>query len=246
MAGSAPFAVLLLLYTREAGEAHFVPGTVADAVVPLALGLGLIYFLRYPFRLALARWMGQTLRGEPASVLRATAWAFAHVPTALLYGSLSTLGWSLGALVFYPALWMLRANLAFHRFASATQGAWENLRETERTPLSAFGARLTLVSALLFLVVFLVFWATPGVALDLADWLFKAPVSPLRGLFAFSSVPWLSVALVATWVIVETLWSVSFGIVAMEWQNLSRGADLLKALHSLEDRPRSLNEGLRS
>jgi hypothetical protein len=237
LTGSAPWAVLLLLYLREAREAHVVRGAIA-ALWPLALGLAGVYFLRYPFRLALARWMACADRGgaEGVPAGRALGWAFLHLPTALLYGAISTLGWILGLVAGFPFLAVFLAGFAFHRFAASETGAWQALQESGRVPLGWIGFRLLTVTTLVCLSVFLILWTGPVYALGLAEWLLKADVASLRVLFGPFSLAWVEVAAVLSLTVAELLWSLAFGLLASEWEALRGGADLAAAFRSLVSR----------
>jgi hypothetical protein len=232
--GSAPVAVLLLLFLREAQETLFFQGTTAEALRPLAFGLAGVYFVRFPFRLALARWMAQASHGEEPSLLRALGFAVVHLPTALFYGALSTLGWMLGSIAVVPILGTIRGSLALHRFAATELGAWAALREAGRIPAGRIGLRLIGTAGVLYLCAFLVVWTSPGAALGLAEWLLRAKVAALREVLDPLSPPWLAVALVLPLAGVELLWSVAFGLLSSEWSRLCGASDLLASLHELE------------
>ena len=234
--GSGPPAVLLLLFLRESQESLLVPGATVAAVRPLAFGLAAVWFARFPARLALARWMAAARAGGPASLPAALLFALRETPTAVLYGSLSTLGWLGGALLLFPFVWTFRASLAFHRFASSdltALGAW---RDTARVPASGLGFRLLGLAQLLGLWAFLVLWTSPSTALGLAEWLLRLDVSVWRAFFAWDSLAWLGAAGVLALVAVELLWSVAYGLLAASWETLSQGSDLMARLQAFEAR----------
>ena len=235
--GSAPTAALLLLYLQEAHETLLLGGApTTQGLKPIAFGLAAVFFTRYPFRLALARWMAGAMEGSPVSLPGALAFGLAHVPTALLYASLSVLGWVLGLILLIPYRWVFQSSLAFHLFAAGTRSPWAAFGEGGRLPLAALGSRLSGATTILFLALFLILWTTPGQALGLAEWLFRLNVAPLRPVFALGSGPWLSVALVLPLVAMELLWTLAFGLLAAEWRRLSGGSDLLAALQDIERR----------
>lgn len=237
MLGSAPTAALLLLFLREVHETLLLGGApTTQGLRPLALGLAAVFFTRYPFRMALARWMAGLAEPATVSLPAALAFGLAHTPTALLYASLSVLGWVLGAVIVVPYLWVFQSSLAFHRFAASTQTPWAAFREGARLPLGSLGGRLTGVATTLYLALFLLLWTTPAQALGLVEWLFRLDVAGLRPVFALGSGPWFSVALVLPLVVLELLWTIAFGLLAAEWQKLSGGSDLLAALQDLERR----------
>ncbi len=239
--GTAPGAALLLLLLREAHEFWLVAGQ-ASALAPLCFGVAAVYFLRFPFRLALARFMATATRGERASVLEASAFAFAHLPTSLFYGSVSTLGWLLGAVALFPLIFAFQATLAFHRFAATDLSAWAALKDAGRLPVIAIGIRLLAGAAALAFAVFLVLWTTPGAVLGLAEWLLRADVAALRAVVGASSAAWAAAALIVALTGVELLWTVAFGLLSAEWQKLSGGSDLAAMLDLLERRGASGDE----
>jgi hypothetical protein len=235
--GSAPTAALLLLYLREAHETLLLGGEpTTQGLKPLAFGLAAVFFTRYPFRMALARWMAGAMEGAPVSLPAALGFGLAHTPAALLYASLSILGWVLGAVVLTPYRWVFQSSLAFHRFAAGRQTPWAAFVEGGRLPLGRLGARLSGAATTLYAVLFFLLWTTPRQALGLAEWLFRLDVAALRPVFALGSGPWLSVALVIPLVAVELLWAIAFGLLASEWQKLSGGSDLQAALVDIERR----------
>jgi hypothetical protein len=235
--GSAPTAALLLLYLQEALETLLLGGApTTQGLRPVAFGLAAVFFTRYPFRMALARWMAASMEGTPVSLPRALAFGLAHTPAALLYASLSVLGAVLGAFVLVPWLWIYQASLAYHRFAAGTLSPWAAFAEGGRLPLASLGSRLTGAAVVLFATLFLLLWTTPTQALGLAEWLFRLNVAPLRPVFALSSGPWMAVALVLPLVAVELLWTLAFGLLSAEWQKLSGGSDLHAALLDIERR----------
>jgi hypothetical protein len=235
LCGSAPFALLLVLFLRESYETVLVPGATT-ALGPSAFGLAAVYFVRFPLRLALAHWMAAERSGGRASLLRALAFAFRQLPTALCYGALSTIGWLLGSVVVVPFLLTLRASLAFHVFAGGAQNAGESWRSAGQVPVAAVGWRLSMVASVVYLTLAFVLWSTPGAALGLGEWLLKLNVTALRAVFAPSSVAWLLCALSLAWMAVELLWSVAFGLLVEEWERLSQGSDLNAELDALETR----------
>ena len=243
LSGSAPWSVLLLLYLREAKEAHVVQGGAVAALWPLALGLAGVYFLRFPFRLALARWMAHAGPGgeEGIPAGRALGWALLHFPTALLYGAISTLGWILGLVAGLPFLAVFLVGFAFHRFAASESGAWQVLQEARQVPLAGIGFRLLTVTTLVCLCVFLILWTGPVYALGLAEWLLKADVASLRALFGPSSLVWVEVAAVLSLTVTELLWSLASGLLAAEWEALRGGADLALAFRSLASREQGVS-----
>jgi hypothetical protein len=235
--GSAPTAALLLLYLQEAHETLLLGGApTTQGLKPIAFGLAAVFFTRYPFRMALARWMAGSMEGTPVSLPRALAFGIVHAPTALLYASLSVLGWVLGAIVLVPYRWVFQSSLAFHLFAAGTQSPWAAFRDAGRLPLASLGSRLSGASTVLYLALFVILWTTPSQALGLAEWLFRLNVAPLRPVFALGSGPWFSVAVVLPLVAMEMLWSLAFGLLAAEWRRLSGGSDLQAALQDIERR----------
>ncbi|MBI2194625.1 MAG: hypothetical protein HYU36_21810 [Planctomycetes bacterium] len=237
--GSAPFAALLLFYVREAEEGHYFTGSVSEAMRPVALGLAGVYFARFPFRLALARWMAQTVSGAPASSVRALGWAVLHLPTSLFYGAVSTLGWFLGSVLIVPFSLSIQANLAFHRFAVTRETAWTAFRESSRIPAGGVGSQLLAVSGVLTLCGFLILWMAPAAALGLAEWTVKADVVGLQQVFGLRSPPWIAISFLFPLIGVDLLWTVAFGLLHVEWQNLTQGADLLGDLRKLEKEERT-------
>lgn len=234
--GSAPFALLAVLFLREAHEATLLaPGSAAGLFGP-ALGLGALWLWRFPCRLALAHWMAQQRQGRPPSLTRALLFALAQWPAALQYGCLATLGWMAGLALVLPLALTLRGSLALHLFAagrSSSSAAWS---EAGRVPHGALGWRLLLTNLVLAALGLLVIWSAPGAALGLAEWLLRADVSALRELLGLSSGAWLLTALALDWMLVELLWSVAWGLAAEEWERLSGGADLVRRLAGLESR----------
>jgi len=234
--GSAPFAVLLVLFLRESYEAVLVPGGDVRGLLPLAWGLGAVYLWRYPFRLGLARVMAAERGRVDASPVRALGFALRHLPTALHYGSLAALGVAGGAVVVLPFVWCVRAGFALHVFAAGELSSREAYRRAAAAPLSLPGFRLASVASLVFLALWLVLWTAPSYALGLAEWLLKLDVTALRELFAWNSVVWLLVSLAVAWLVVELLWLIALGLLAEEWERLSAGADLAAELDALEHR----------
>ena len=232
--GSVPFAAPMLFFFREAGETLFFEGTTAAAMKPLAFGLAMLYFVRFPFRLALARWMNETLAGRTASIPRTLGWSLLHLPTALLYGAISLQGWLFGSLLVAPFLFTFQSSMAFHRFASADLNAWAALKASVRIPVFGLGARLLSVCTLVFAFAFIIIWTSPMAAFTLAEWLFEADVAAMREVFALDSVTWIGISAVFPLVGLEILWCVAFGLLSATWQNLSYGTDLLSALDELE------------
>jgi hypothetical protein len=234
--GSAPFAVLAVLYLRESYETLLLPGGSVASLRPLAFGLAGVYLLRFPLRLALARVMAARRRGEPAGVVRGLGFALVQAPAALYYGCLSTVGWLAGLVVVLPFAVCVRASLAFHLFAAGRQSAREAYREASHAPVVAVGFRLAGVLLLVYLGFALVAWTTPASALGLAEWLLALDVTALREVFGLGSATWLLVSLASAWLVAELLWSVAFGLLAQEWERLAQGADLAAELHALESR----------
>jgi hypothetical protein len=234
--GSAPFAVLAVLYLRESYETILLPGGSVASLRPLAFGLAGVYLLRFPCRLALARTMAAVRRGEPAGALRAALFGVAHAPAALYYGCLSTIGWLAGSVALLPFAVCVRASLAFHLFAAGRQSAREAYRAAARAPVVGLGFRLSGVLLLAHLGLALVLWTAPASALGLAEWLLKLDVSALDPVLGLGSVTWLLVSLAGAWLATELLWSVAFGLLAAEWERLAQGADLLAELDALESR----------
>ena len=237
LAGSALPAALFLLFLREAQETLFFAGSTAETMKPVALGLAAVYFLRFPSRLALARWMAAARRGRPESLWGASRFALLHLPSALFYGSLSTLGWIAGAVLIVPLAAVWYAGLAFHTFAASdVTSARDALREVRRIPLGTLGLRLMNVTGVVVLTGFLILWSAPQALLGLAEWLARADVSALRAVVGSTSALWAGTALVLALVLAELLWSVAFGLLAGEWETVSRGADLARELAHLESR----------
>jgi hypothetical protein len=203
---------------------------------PLAFGVAAVYFLRFPFRLALARFMVASARGDAAGVPSALGFALLHAPTALFYGAVATFGWILGSLVALPIVATLHAGLAFHRFAVGDASALGALREAMRIPSAGVGLKLIGSASVVYLGLFLITWTAPGSALGLAEWLFRADVAALQQLLGLASPAWLGVALILPLVAVELLFSLAFGLVSREWDRLSAAPDLLARLQLLEAR----------
>jgi hypothetical protein len=233
--GAAPTAALLLLLIREAHESWLAPGAVS-ALLPLSFGVAAVFFLRFPLRLALARWMAQESRGEPASVPSASLFGLVHLPTALFYGGLSTLGWLLGAVFAVPLILAFQGTLALHRFAATDLSAWAALQDARQIPVGALGLKLLGAALVLTAALFLVLWTTPQALLGLAEWLFRADVIALREVLGVTSPPWGAAALVLAGSAVELLWTLAFGLVSADWQRLAAGSDLAAALDVLEAR----------
>ena len=234
--GSAPFALLAVLFLREAHEATLLaPGSAAGLFGP-ALALGAVWLWRYPCRLALAHWMAGQRQGRPPSLGRALLFALAQWPAALQYGCLSTLGWMAGLALVLPLALTLRGSLAFHLFAAGDASARAAWAEAGRVPARAAGWRLLLTSLVLAVLGLLVIWSAPGTALGLAEWLLRADVSAARELLGLDSGAWLLTALALDWMLMELLWSVAWGLAAEEWERLSGGADLARRLAALEGR----------
>lgn len=234
--GSAPFALLLVLFLREAWETLLISGTTAVALRPLAFGLAGVYLLRFPLRLALARWMAEQRRGGEPSLPRALAFACLQAPAAFYYGALSTLGWMLGSVLLLPFALTLRASLAFHLFAGGDESARQAWREASRVPVVPLGFRMSAVASVMFVGCWLVLGTAPGTALGLAEWLLKLNVTALREVLSLSSPTWLLGSLALSWMAIELIWSVAFGLLAEDWERLSRGSDLLAELQALEAR----------
>ncbi len=234
--GSAPFALLSVLFLREAHEATLLaPGSAAGLFGP-ALGLGALWLWRFPCRLALAHWMAQERQGRAPGLGRALLFALVQWPAALQYGCLASLGFMAGLVLLLPLALTLRGSLAFHLFAAGSSSASQAWSEAGRVPARALGWRLLLASLLLFALGFFVLWTAPGSALGLAEWLLRADVSAARELLGLESAAWLLTALALAWILVELLWSVAYGLVAEEWERLSGGADLARRLAQLESR----------
>lgn len=234
--GSAPFALLLVLFLREAHEATLLaPGSAAGLFGP-ALGLGALWLWRFPCRLALAHWMAQQRQGRAPSLARALLFALLQWPAAVQYGSLATLGFMAGLALVVPLALTLQASLACHLFAAGQDSASEAWSEAGRVPARAVGWRLLLVSQVLFLLSALVLWTAPGSALGLAEWLLRLDVSAWDELLGPGSAAWLLTVLALAFMLVELLWSVAYGLVAEEWERLSGGADLGQGLTQLEQR----------
>jgi hypothetical protein len=234
--GSGPPAVLLLLFLRESQEALLLPGGTVAAVRPLAFGLAAVWLARFPARLALARYMAAARAGTSATLREALGFGLRHVPTAILYGSLSTLGWMGGALVFFPFVWTFRASLAFHRFAASDLNAFGAWRDAGRVPATALGFRLLGLVQILAAWTFIVVWTSPAAALGLSEWLLRVDVAAWQALLAWDSPAWFVAAGVLALVAVELLWSVAYGLLAANWETLSQGSDLLARLAALEAR----------
>jgi hypothetical protein len=234
--GSAPFALLLVLFLREAYESVLVPGAQVAALGRLAFGLGAIYLWRFPARLALAHWMAAQRRGERPGLLRPLGFALAQLPAALFYGGLGTLGWLLGTLVVMPFTLTLRASLALHLFAGGRDSAARAWSAARTVPIAAVGWRLSGIAGVVFLGAVLVLWTAPGSALGLAEWLLKLNVSALGEVLGLESFTWIACALALSWMAVELLWCVAFGLLAADWERLSQGSDLAAELDALESR----------
>ena len=237
--GTAPAAALLLLFLREALLAVFTSGEGVAGLLPLASGLAAVSFLRFPFRLALARFMAA---GPGGSVGQSARFALVHLPAALLYGALSTLGWVLGAVLLLPLALAFSATLAFHRFAATGLTAWEALGDAWRVPTVGLALRLGATCGALVVVVFLVLWTSPGAALGLAEWLVRADVAALREALGPGAPAWTAAALVLSLTAGELLWTLAFGLLAADWQRLTEGSDLAAALDLLEARPATAGE----
>jgi len=234
--GSAPFALLLVLFLREAHEATLLaPGSVAGLFGP-ALALGALWLWRFPCRLALAHWMAQQRHGRSPSLARALLFGLAQWPAGLQYGSLSTLGFITGLALIVPLALTLQGSLALHLFAAGQGSSRQAWDEAGRVPATGVGWRVLLVSQVLFLLSALVLWTGPGSALGLAEWLLRLDVSAWNELFAPTSAAWLLTVLALAWMLVELLWSVAYGLVAEEWERISGGADLSRRLAQLEAR----------
>ncbi len=234
--GSGPPAVLFLLFLRESQESLFVSGQTVAAVRPLAFGLAAVWFVRFPLRLALARYMAAQRREGRASLVGALAFGCRHAPTAVLYGSLSTLGWIGGLVLMLPFVWTLRASLALQRFAAGEGSAFEAWREAARVPATGVGLRLMGVMQFLAPWLFVVLWTSPAAALGLVEWFLRVDVAALRALLGTDSLTWALTAAVLALMIAELLWSVAYGLLAASWETLSGGADLLAQVTALEAR----------
>ncbi len=231
LGGSAPFAALLLLFLKEA-EAGSLTGEHGAAPMGLAFAVAGAYLLRYPFRLALARWTVLDTEGR-ASLPAALGFAFVHLPTAVFYGALSTLGFLGGLTIAIPFQGCFLATFALNRFASSREeSAWTALKASTRPPLWSIGLRLLSVAATLWLCLFLLFWMAPGTLLALAEWLLKTDTAALASLFG--SFSWAAAAGVLALTAVELLWSLAYGLLAEEWRALSEGADLAATLRRLQ------------
>ncbi len=234
--GSGPPAVLMLMFLRESQESLFVAGQTVAAVRPLAFGLAAVWFVRFPLRLALARYMAQEIRDGRASLPAALAFGLKHAPTAVLFGSLSTLGWIGGLVIMLPFVLTLRASLALQRFAAADGSAFDAWREAGRVPATALGLRLLGLMQVLAPWVFVVLWTSPVAALGLGEWLLRLDVAALRALLGSDSPAWVLTAAVLALMAAELLWSVAYGLLAASWETLSRGTDLLAQVTALEAR----------
>jgi hypothetical protein len=234
--GTAPAAAVFLLLLHESFEALLAPGTTLGDLRPLCYGLAGLVFLRFPLRMALARIMAGLTAERSASAAEAARFGLAHAPTALLYGSLSTLGYLVGSLLILPLGLAFQADLAFHRFAATTLTPWEAFREAGRLPVTSLGLKLFSSAGLLWIIAFLVLWTAPGAALDLLEWLLRADVAAPRELFGTSSPAWLAAALVLTFAGAEMLFFMAMGLFSAEWQRLAGGSDLRSLLDGLEER----------
>lgn len=231
---SAPAAGLVLLLFREAQLSIHVAGQTTRGLWPLVAGVAACSFARFPLRLALARFMAQQAREEPAGPATVLGFALAQAPTALAYGCVAELGMTFGALFLLPTAWALRANLAFHFFARGSGSARAAYQEAARVPMGLLGARLQATCVVVWAASFAVLWSSPSAALALAEWLMRADVAAARaftGSFAFA----LAAALVAA-LVVEVLWSVTWGLVARAWDAMHEGADLERLLADVERR----------
>lgn len=235
VAGVAPASALGLMFLREAHQSWLISGAVS-ALAPLSFALAAAHFVRFPFGMALARYMARASRGEPAGVAEALGFATVHLPASLMFGALGTLGWLLGSVVGLPLLLAHRATLAVHIFAGTDLTPVGAIREAGRLPFALF-ARLAGVGLLLLVTLFFVAWTTPGALLDLAEWLLRAEVAALREGVGPSSPAWTSAAFVLALGAVQVLWTIAFGAVTAELQKLSLGSDLKAALDTLEQRP---------
>lgn len=234
--GSAPFALLLVLFLREAWETLLVSGTTAVALWPLAFGLAGVYLLRFPLRMALAHWMAEQRRGGEPSLPRALGFACLQAPAAFYYGAVSTFGWMAGSVLLLPFALTLRASLAFHLFAGGDDNARDAWREACRVPALPLGFRLSAVASVMFLGGWLVVGTAPATALGLLEWLLKLNVTALREVLSLASPTWLLGSLALSWMAIELVWSVAFGLLAEDWERLSRGSDVLGELQALEAR----------
>jgi hypothetical protein len=236
--GTAPAAAAFLLLLHESFETVLVPGTTLGDLRPLCYGLAGLVFLRFPLRLALARQMAEATAERNASAAEAARFGLAQVPTALFYGSLSTLGYLTGSLLILPLGLGFQADLAFHRFAATRLSPWEAFREAGRLPVASLGLKLFSSAGLVWLIAFAVLWTAPGAALDLLEWLLRVDVAALRELFGTSSPAWLAAALVLTLAGAEMLFFIALGLFSAEWQVLAGGSDLRALLDGLEERGR--------
>jgi hypothetical protein len=228
--GTAPAAAVFLLLLHESFEALLVPGTTLSGLRPVCYALAALVFLRFPLRLALARVMA----GREASAGEAAVFGLVHAPTAVLYGSLSTLGYLTGVVMILPLGLAFQADLAFHRFAATTLTPGEAFREAGRLPVTSLGLKLFSSAGLLGIVAFLVLWTAPTATLDLLEWLLRADVAASRELLGTSSPAWLAAALVMAFSGADTLFFVALGFFSAEWQRLAGGSDLRELLDGLE------------
>jgi hypothetical protein len=234
--GSGPPAVLCLMFLRESQESLLVAGQTVSALWPLAFGLAAVWFVRFPLRLALARYMAEERRSGRASLLAALGFGLKQAPSALLYGSLSTLGWLGGLALALPFVLTLRASLALQCFAAGDGSAFDAWREAGRVPATALGLRLLGLMQVLAPWIFVVLWTSPSAALGLGEWLLRLDVAALRALLGVESPSWAATAAVLAVMAAELLWSVAYGLLAANWETLSRGTDLLAQVAALEAR----------
>jgi hypothetical protein len=234
--GAAPASAAFLLLLHESFEAVLVPGARVAALRPLCFGLAAVLFLRFPLRLALARLMAEGSADRDASAASAVRFGLVEAPTALLYGSLSTLGYLSGLVLVLPLALAFQADLAFHRFAATGLSPLQAFREAGRLPVVGVGLKLFTSAGVLWLIAFLVVWTAPAAALGLLEWLLRADVAALRDLLGMSSPAWLAAALVLTLTGTEILFFVALGVFSAEWQQLAGGSDLRALLADLEQR----------
>ena len=225
LGGSAPFAALLLLFLKESEAGSAAP-------MGLAFAAAGAYLLRWPARLALARWTALEARGM-ASVPAALGFAAVQLPSACLYGALATLGCLGGLAVVVPFQLSFLAGFAANRFAaSGEESAWASLKACGRAPLWGTGMRLICTAFTLWTCLFLLLWQGPGLMLTLASWFLKMDTVAASTLF--DSFSWTAAAAVLAWTAADLLWALAWGILAEEWRNLSEGDDLAATLRALE------------
>ncbi len=233
LGGAVPVAAMFLLFLQEAHEATFLGGTSVRSLRPAALILSALYMARYPFRMALARWMALARRGE-GSIPQAVGWSLLHLPTSLFYGSYSTLGWLAGTVTLVPFFGTFHANLACHRFAARSDGALSTLRAASRVPILGISVRLLSLCQLVCLVVFLVVWTGLPALLGLCEWLLRSDVAALRSVIRLASAPWAAAGATVALLATGLLWTVAFGLLWEHWEELSEGGDLSSRLAVLE------------